>query len=107
MANLWLNSTGNDRFNWCLLKEHIKTFYIESKFSCENMGMIIYPKLPTHILQDWITRTIDNRTIFSQKKVFAVKDEIIYIVHERSSTIIRINLPRHLHPFCTRKRNTL
>ena len=66
------------------------------------MGMIIYPKLPTHILQDWITRTIDNRTIFSQKKVFAVKDEIIYTPQDASTFVIGVNIDRQSYKYTSK-----
>lgn len=107
LADLRLNSTGNNRFYRSLFEEHIQALNIKSEPSGENVGMVVYPELSPYILQDWIASIVNNSTIFTQKKEFAVKDVIIYIIHERSCSVIWIDLLLHLHSICTRERNAL
>ena len=44
------------------------------------MSMVIYPEPPPYILQDWVASIINHSTIFSEQKIFAIKNIIIYII---------------------------
>ena len=57
--------------------------------------MVIYPKLPPYILQDWVTSIVNHGTIFSEQEILTIKNVIIYIIHEscRSRMNVVFRLP--------------
>ena len=105
MTYLWLDSTGNNSFNRCLLKEHIKALDIKAKLSSKNMSMVVYPKLSPYILQNWIASFVNHSAIFSEQKIFAVKNVVIHIVHESCCPIIRVGFLLHFGSFSTGERD--
>ena len=54
-------------------QKQIKQLNRKIVFSCYDMSVIIHPEFSLHILQNWITFTIDNSAIFSKKKIDAIK----------------------------------
>lgn len=54
--------------------------------------MIINPELAFDILKYRETFAIDNRSIFAEKKINAIKQVAVYIVYNRRRSIIRVYL---------------
>ena len=89
-----------------MFQERIKALHREAVSTLQNVGMIIDPKLAPNILESRESQVINYCSILAEKKVDAVEQVIVNIVHQGRSAIVGVDF-LHLVALITRKGYTL
>lgn len=106
MIDFGLNRSCDDGGNTRLFQERIKAFHLETVPTLQNVGVIINPELAPNILEHREAQVINYCSVFTEKKVDAVKQVIVNIVHQGRSAIVGVDF-LHFVALITRKGYTL